>query len=259
MQQPAFDALGLPATYERWETPAAELEARLASLRAPEMLGANVTVPHKRAVMPYLDEVSDLARRAGAVNTIINRRGVLVGDNTDIYGFATSLIEVAADAAERPALILGAGGAARGVVLALRSLGVASITLANRSADKARELASDLADGAIGVIEMSGPALGRALLDVRLLINATALGWHPGEIPLDPILLEALPEDALVADLTYRDTDLLREARGRGLPTMDGLGMLVHQGARAFELWTGRPAPVSVMLDAARQARAARA
>jgi shikimate dehydrogenase len=209
--------------------------------------------------MVHLDEVSGLARRAGAVNTIIPRDGRLTGDNTDVYGFSKALIEACADAASRRVLVLGAGGAARGVVLALQDLGVEAITIANRHQERAAELVAELASGSIATIDMDGRTLAEALFETRILINATPLGWRPGEIPIDPILLEALPEDALVADLTYRDTDLLREARSRALPTMDGLPMLVYQGARSLELWTGREAPVALMMDAALQARSARA
>src|SRR5215204_4547096 len=116
MHQPALDALGIPAIYERWHTPVEELATRVASLRAADVLGANVTVPHKLAVMDLVDAVSPLARSAGAVNTIVNRDGKLFGDNTDVYGFATSLAEVCPNADESTALVLGAGGAARGVV-----------------------------------------------------------------------------------------------------------------------------------------------
>ena len=133
IQQPALDVLGLPARYELWPTPAAELPARIAMLRAPNILGANVTVPHKLAVMDLTDDVSPLARRAGAVNTITNRRGRLIGDNTDVHGFAAALSEFCPNPAGRSALILGAGGAARAVVLALERLGVDAIAIANRA------------------------------------------------------------------------------------------------------------------------------
>ena len=259
MQQPAFDALGIPATYELWHTVAADLPARIASLRDPEVLGASVTVPHKLAVMEHLDEISTLARRVGAVNTVINRDGRLFGDNTDAHGFAVSLEEVCPDAKQRSALILGAGGAARAVVLALESLGVTQITLANRGSARAEALARDLAPTALHLIGMDEARLADALPNVSVLINATSLGWHPGEAPISLDLLSLLPSDAVVADLTYRDTDLLKAARGRDLGTLDGLAMLVYQGARAFQLWTGREAPVTVMMDAALQTRTARA
>jgi shikimate dehydrogenase len=257
MHQPALDALGIPAIYERWHTSAAELPDRVASLRLPDALGASVTVPHKLAVMSLLDEVSELARRAGAVNTIVNRGGALFGDNTDVYGFATSLAEACADLERRTALVLGAGGAARAVVQALESLGVPSIRLHNRSAERAEQLARDLATIPIDLVTDSG--FSDALQTSRLLVNATALGWHAGERPIDLEMLSRCREGTLVADLTYRDTDLLRAARERGLPTLDGLPMLLHQGARAFGLWTGKQAPLEVMMAAAERERERRA
>lgn len=256
MQQPALDALGVPAAFERWHTTAAELEERIRSLREADVLGANVTVPHKLAVMPYLDEISDLARRAGAVNVIVNRGDRLYGDNTDVYGFATSLTEALPGAAGRVALVLGAGGAARAVVLGLDSAGVGRILLHNRNKERAQRLAVDLAPIRLELIDDAG--LPGAMRIAGIVINATSLGWHPGEYPIDLELLALSPSDALIVDLTYRDTDLLVAARARGLATLDGLPMLVHQGARALELWTGRTAPVAVMMTAALAERARR-
>jgi shikimate dehydrogenase len=258
LQQPALDALGIPARYELWPTPAAELPRRVAGLREAEVLGANVTVPHKLAVMDLIDEVSTTARRAGAVNTIINRSGRLLGENTDVAGFAAALGEVDPAPASRRALILGAGGAARAVVLALDAAGVRDIAIANRGRERAQGLAGDLAPIPLTVLDLSQESLRSALPRVMLLVNATALGWHAGETPLPLDLLALLPADAIVVDLTYRDTDLLLAARRSGRRTLDGLPMLVHQGARALELWTGRPAPLAVMRAAAEAARAAR-
>ena len=259
IQQPAFDALGIPARYELWPTPAAELPARVAGLRALDALGANVTVPHKVAVIGLLDAVAALARRAGAVNTIVNRDGRLLGDNTDIHGFAVALGDACPDAAGRSALILGAGGAARAVSLALAGMGVASVAVANRDPDRAARLAADVGPPTPRVVAYDAATLSDELKRATLLVNATSVGWRPGEAPLPLGLLDALPAGALVVDLTYRDTDLLAAARQRGLATLDGLPMLVHQGARAFELWTGKPAPLAAMLAAARRARDERA
>ena len=255
LHQPALDALGIPATYERWHTLAEDLPERIARLREPDALGASVTVPHKIAVMALVDEVSANARRAGAVNTVVNRDGSLFGDNTDIHGFATSLREALAGAAPRMALVLGAGGAARAVVLALEACGVREIIVANRDLARAERLVSDLAPAPVRAELLDDALLSAELPRTDLLINATSLGWHAGEAPLDLELLARLPPDSLVADLTYRDTDLLIRAKERGLRTLDGLGMLVYQGVRAFELWTGQQPPVEIMLDAAKRAR----
>lgn len=255
LHQPALDQLGIPARYERWHTTADEIEARFAILRQPNVLGANVTVPHKIAALRLSDDVSPAAERAGAVNTVVNRDGHLFGDNTDIAGFAVSLSEATAGRLPETALILGAGGAARAVVLALEGLGVAEIVVTNRDLERARKLAGDLAPAPVRVSSLEERALAHELPRTGLLVNATSLGWHRGELPLAARLLDLLPGEAIVADLTYRDTDLLLAARERSLQALDGLAMLVHQGARAFELFTGYPAPVATMRAAAQRAR----
>jgi len=156
------------------------------------------------------------------------------------------------------ALVLGAGGAARAVVLALEALGVSEIVVANRDAARATRLAVDLGAPSLRTVSLDEATLRRELPPAGLLVNATSMGWHAGEQPIDLALLALLPSDAVVADLTYRDTDLLLAAAERGLTVVDGLPMLVHQGARAFTLWTGYDAPLRTMLAAARNARAAR-
>jgi shikimate dehydrogenase len=258
LHQPALDQLGIPAVYERWHTSAADLASRVASLRDPEILGASVTVPHKIAVMSMVDEISPAARRAGAVNTIVNRGGALFGDNTDIHGFGVTVYDVLGGRAPRVAIVLGAGGAARAVVLALEAAGVAEIVVANRDDSRVRQLVQDLHPAPVRPRRLDEDFLTRELPRAGLLVNATSLGWHPGETPIALPRLDLLPADAVVADLTYRDTDLLLSAQARGFKTADGLSMLVHQGARAFQLWTGSPAPVETMLAAARAARAER-
>jgi shikimate dehydrogenase len=258
LHQPALNALGIPATYERWHTRAAEIPERVRGLRQPDVLGASVTVPHKIVVMPLLDEISPAAQRAGAVNTIVNHDGRLFGDNTDIHGFAVTVAEALVGAKPSTALVLGAGGAARAVVLALETAGIPEIVVANRDVERAVRLARDLAPAPVRPVALTDGLLAAELPRAGILVNATSLGWHAGEIPLDSSWLDRLEADAVVADLTYRDTDLLVAAADRGLRTADGLPMLVHQGARAFTLWTGQPAPVEIMLEAARAARNAR-
>jgi shikimate dehydrogenase len=258
MQQPALDALGIPATYERWLTPLSELPDRIASLRAADVMGANVTVPHKEHVLPLVDEISDLARRAGAVNTISNRNGRLIGDNTDVYGLGRSLQLHADTLAGCRAVVLGAGGAARAAVLSLESVGAARIAVLNRTVERAERLRDDLAPAPVVAIASDSEDVDEALRSADLLINATALGWKRGELPLERDRLALLPKTAVVVDITYRDTDLLEASRTRGLRTLDGLEMLVFQGARSLEIWTGLTPPVDIMLSAARTARAAR-
>ena len=256
LHQPALDQLGIPAVYERWHTLAADLARRVESLRDPEILGASVTVPHKVAVMSMIDEVSPAARRAGAVNTIVNRGGALFGDNTDIHGFNETVSDALDGRTPKVVIVLGAGGAARAVVLALEAAGAMEIVVANRDDERARQLAHDLHPAPVRPMRLDEDLLARELPRAGLLVNATSLGWHAGETPIALPRLDLLPDGAVVADLTYRDTDLLLAAQARGLKTVDGLAMLVHQGARAFELWTGSPAPIATMLAAARAARA---
>lgn len=258
MQQPALDALGIPATYERWHTPLDQLLSRVDSLRATEVIGANVTVPHKQHVLSLVDEISDLACRAGAVNTISNRAGRLYGDNTDVYGLGRSLRLHRDALGGSHAVVLGAGGAARAVVLALDEVGASRISLLNRSLDRAERLRDDLAPVPVVAIESGSSAARKALDSAEVIINATALGWKRGELSLPLEQIATLRADALVVDITYRETDLLEAARARGLRTLDGLEMLVFQGARSLEIWTGQQPPVEIMMSAALAARAAR-
>jgi shikimate dehydrogenase len=257
-QQPALDELGIDATYELWPTPPEKVEARIASLRTPGALGANVTVPHKETVARLMDTLSDTARRAGAVNTIIPRDGLLTGDNTDVPGLARSLGESGFSKPGFAALVLGAGGAAKGAMLALESLGAARVMLANRSIARGRETAAALLETSVEVIPLEAADLLAAIGQADLILNATSLGWKPGETPISVDLLNGAPASCVVFDLTYRDTALLMAARERGLRAVDGLAMLVYQGARSLELWTGREAPVDLMMARAREARAAR-
>src|SRR5215207_8510920 len=221
LHQPALDQLSIPAVYERWHTVAADLASRIESLRDSEILGASVTVPHKIAVMGMVDEISPAARRAGAVNTIVNRGGALFGDNTDIYGFGVTVSDALGGRTPQVAIVLGAGGAARAVVLALEAAGAAEIVVANRDDERARQLAQDLHPAPVRPMRLDGDFLSRQLRGAGLLVNATSLGWHPGETPIALSDLDLLPDGAVVADLTYRDTDLLLAARARGFETKD--------------------------------------
>ncbi len=254
-QQPAFDAAGIDAIYERWHTPLQLLPDRIGSLRESDSLGANVTVPHKTAVMDLVDEISVLGQRIGAVNTIINCDGVLHGDNTDVYGFQRSLIERRPTVERDRVLVLGAGGAARAIVAALADLGVAGLTIANRTPAKAEEMARDLHANGAAIIPWTDWDLTAAIRDHSVIVNATSIGWNDEQRVLDPAMFDAFDPDGLIADLTYRDTTLLLDAQAAGIATLDGLPMLVYQGARSFELWTGLDAPVELMMAAAQEAR----
>jgi shikimate dehydrogenase len=257
-QQAAFDACGIDARYELWPTPAEGVAAVVAGLRRPDALGCNVTVPHKELVVGLADERSAAVARVGAANTLVRLAdGRLRADNTDLYGFRRALDEAGVAVRGATVVVLGAGGAARAVLVALAEAGVARLLVANRRPERAARLLAELDLAVLGeVAPLDGPALRDWLPGAALIVNATAVGWHGDETPLDP---DWLPSGAAVYDLTYRDTALLRAARARGLAAHDGLTMLVYQGARSFELWTDQPAPVGVMLAAAEAGLAARA
>ncbi len=251
-QQAAFDALGLDVRYELWPTTAEQMPQRVSGLRSPNILGANVTVPHKQRAFDLVDRASDVARQAGAVNTIIKAEGELLGDNTDVPGFLAPLRSRGLPLVEMRVVVLGAGGAARGVVVALLAAGCESILVANRTLERARGLARELG-GAIEVSDTGSDLIDR-LSTADLLVNATSIGWQSEQLPLNEAGLANLPATSLVYDLTYRETALLRLASSRGLATLDGLEMLVAQGAESFRLWTGQEPPVELMLSAARAA-----
>jgi shikimate dehydrogenase len=247
----AFARLGLRASYQLWPTPAAELPARVESLRAPHILGANVTLPHKIAVLELLDRRDPAVDIIGAANTIVREAdGSLTGANTDAPAFLASLREDAGyEPAGQAAVILGASGAARAAAVALTGARVARLVVVNRTLDRAEELLGDVLSAAdydpqLAACAPDDPELARWLADATLIVNATSLGWRADETPLDA---ERIPPGALVYDMVYRPTRLLRDAAARGARARDGAGMLVRQAALAFERWTGLPAPLDAM------------
>lgn len=251
MHNAAFAALRLDYVYVAFRVAPAALAAAVRSLRALDIAGVNVTVPHKERVIRHLDSLSPLAQRAGAVNTIVNRDGHLHGDNTDVHGFAQSLRGRGVRLRGRTAIVVGAGGAARAALLGLAQLGVVRVRLINRTARRGRALARALGDAAPLVEHAGLEALREAatFAGVPLVVNSTSLGWGGERFP--PLHYAAAPDHCLFYDLAYgRDTDFLRRARRIGRPTLDGSEMLVQQGALAFHLWTGRRAPVIAMRTA---------
>ena len=260
-QQAAFDALGIAARYERWQTSLEELPARIATLRREPYLGANVTVPHKEAVLALLDEVEHLARRAGAVNTIRRDGARLFGANTDVTGFRRALREAGGFAAGgKRAIVLGAGGAARAVILALEQEGTAAVAVANRHPERAERLVRELRTDAspdLVTLAWDEATSATALRGVDLLVHCTTLGMagSPGD-GVSPVSAAALHARLFVCDIVANplETPLLRAARAAGARGLSGLAMLVYQGAAAFTLWTGAAAPVDAMLAAAERA-----
>ncbi len=252
MHNAAFAQRGIAASYGLHETDAAGLAAAVAALRAPEWFGANVTIPHKETVIPLLDEIAPLAARAGAVNTIVKRDGRLRGENTDVGGFLWPLRLGGAQLDRWRVTLLGAGGAARGVAVGLLDAGVTRLTVVNRTAERAAALVAALDDARADLLALDDPWLGGVLAASDLVINAIPTGWRDDDpLPIPAMLLARLPDHALVYDLAYRQTVLLRAAAARGLATLDGLPMLVEQGALAFALWTGQEPPRPTMWAAA--------
>ena len=260
-QQAAFDHYSLPVRYNAWPTPPEDLAASVERLRGPEYLGANLTVPHKEAVLTLLDHVDGWARSIGAVNTIVRREdGSLEGHNTDADGFIRALrLKGGFEPAGARVLLLGAGGSARAAAFCLARVGIAKLTIANRTAERGRSLADDLS-GQIVSIEAVGLArdsLAEVSKDAQLIVNCTSVGMNgggsEGQTPLPAALI---PSDGLVYDIVYNppETKLLADATRAGARTLGGLPMLVYQGARSFEIWTGEAAPIDVMFEAAERA-----
>jgi shikimate dehydrogenase len=258
MQNAAFAALGLDWVYVPWAVPPSAFPKTLETLRTLENFGgANITIPHKEAALESVDELSPEARYIRAVNTIVPREGILVGHNTDGDGFVSSLREEAGEEPRGKRVgLVGAGGGAKAVAYALALAGVAELRVFNRSQERARSLVShletlfqDLEILALGLQHLQPDILGQ--LDI--LVNATPVGMEPTDPPLFDYGI--VPEKLFVCDLIYRppETPLLASARARGCRILNGFGMLLYQGVRAFELWTGRKAPVPVMRHALAQ------
>lgn len=257
-QQAAFDHEHLPVRFELHDVPPRDLAAEIATLRMdPDVIGANVTIPHKETVVPLLDSIGEDAAEIGAVNTIVRAGSRLIGRNTDVAGFRSAL-EALVDGRRPPrsVLLLGAGGGARAVLAILATSGAARIAIANRHLHRGERLARAVAANAPHLTLRPIPWHESVLADeatcADLIINATSLGLH-GASPLPATSFRA---GQYLIDLAYgaNETPLVRAARAAGAEAVDGREMLLGQGAAAFALWTGRGAPLNVMrtaLDAA--------
>ena len=234
---------GIDGAYIPMAVPPGRTEQALRALPALGLRGTNVTLPHKEAALRVCDEVDPVARRIGAVNTIVvDEDGRLTGSNTDAYGLIENLRQRSGwQAGDGPVVILGAGGAARGACFAPADAGVPEIRIVNRTIERAVELARAVSPICEAV---AWENRHDALADAALLINTTALGME-GQPPLE-IALDALPPSAVVYDIVYvpLETPLLAAARARGNPVVDGLGMLLHQARPGFEAWFGVPVEV---------------
>ena len=256
-QQAAFNHYGMDARYIAWETPPDALEAEVAKLRGGDFIGANVTIPHKRSVMDFLDEIDPLAQAIGAVNTIVKIDGKLIGRNTDAQGFLRPLKEDAGfDPEGKRALLLGAGGAARAAAFALCQERVATLAIANRTPQRAEALAAELRGNAattLSALSLADPALEDIALQSDLIVNSTSVGMrHADAEGQTPLSGGAIPHDAVVMDMVYnpQHTPLLAAARSAGARAVGGMPMLIYQGAAAFEMWTAKPAPIEAMFAA---------
>lgn len=250
MHNVAIREKGLNIVYLPFEVEKGCLKEAVQAVRALNLLGVNVTIPHKEAVMPFLDEVSEEAILSGSVNTIVNMKGRLKGFNTDGEGYIRSLQRKGFNVNDKRVLMLGAGGAARGITASLIKEKVGHVVIANRTPLRGEELAKRFSHISLGMIEaipLTFDSLRERIKDIDLIVNTTSVemeGKGRLKIPLN-----LLPKGAIVSDIVYKPfkTPLLKDAEALGYKTINGIGMLVEQGALSFKLWTGIDAPVRSM------------
>ena len=256
MHNAAYAQLGLDYAYVPFPVAPEQLERALAGLAAAGVSGLNLTIPHKRQVIELLDEISDEARQLEAVNTLKLEDGRLLGFNTDLYGFTEAVAETGFSFGGRAVVMLGAGGVARAMGFGAAHAGAGSLTILNRTLDKARELAARIAvyfpDLALNAHGPDTPRAQQAVAAADIVLNATSIGMRAGDNT--PVPVDWLAARAYVYDTVYnRPTALLAAARERGCRTLDGATMLVHQGAKAVEIWTGKRPDTQIMLGVLRQ------
>ncbi len=260
-QNAAFDFLGIEASYQAWATEPEDLSDKVNALRSTSFMGANVTIPYKEAVIELLDEIDDWAKKVGSVNTVVNDSGTLVGYNTDTVGFTQAISEYGNyDPSGEAVLLIGAGGAARAAAYALVGNKVGSLMIANRTYQRAERLASEFSTkDKVSPILLNSPGFLNAVDSASLIVNSTPIGMKHTSVensnPLEGISVKA---GVLVNDMVYNPlkTPMLVHAAETGAKILTGLPMLVLQGAASFNLWTGKEAPVDVMLLAAQEALA---
>jgi shikimate dehydrogenase len=258
MQEAAFAALGLNWRYLTIEVRPEALPDALLGVRAFGMQGINLTIPHKVAVIPLLDEIAPDAALIGAVNTVRREGERLIGENTDGKGFLRGLAQDAhLDPKGRRVVVLGAGGAARAITTELALAGAAGLAVVNRDPARGQALVSDLQNRVHAEASFTAwDHTYRIDADTDILVNATSIGLYPHVDAMPAVDLSAAHPDLLVCDVIPNppETPLLRLARSRGLPSLNGLAMLVYQGAIGFEMWTAMKAPEEAMKDALKKA-----
>lgn len=251
MMEAAFQELGLNWRYLNLEVAPHQLADAMTGVRAFGLRGINLTIPHKVAVIPYLDALSPEARVIGAVNTVRRQGEQLLGENTDGKGFLRGLrSDAGIDPKGKRVAMLGAGGAARAIAAELLLAGVADLLVVNRSLSRGQTMVDDLRQATNGPIRFElWQGAFRVPSEIDILINATSIGLFPDAEAKPDVDLSQSRKDCLVCDVVFNPpvTRLLAEAKDRGMPTLDGLSMLVYQGVIGFELWTGHKAPEAVM------------
>jgi len=252
----SFRHLGLDYVYVAFNVQPEELEGAILGVKSLGIYGLNVTMPHKISVIQYLDKLDDDARRVGSVNTILNLNGKLIGYTTDGIGALNALKYSGVDPSGKKIVILGAGGASRSISFTLAKWAY-EIVILNRTLERAISLVNDIkralgAETNIRASQFNDENLRAEIENADILINATSIGMKPKETET-PVKREFLRRDLVVFDIVYDppETRLLREAKAIGAKTIDGLSMLIHQGAASFEIWTGLKAPIEVMRKAA--------
>jgi shikimate dehydrogenase len=254
-QQAALDAMGIDAKFEGWPTLPEKFAEAVEGLRADDYLGCCITQPHKEAALELVDELDPAAEAIGAVNTIVNTNGRLKGYNTDAPGFIRGLRESTGLEPEgKSALVLGAGGAARGIVYALREAGVTRMAIANRTEERAQVLANDMSRARFrpDAMSLNVDKLANVAPYADLIVNATSMGMRDGSAMKEsPIPPELISGNSVCYDAVYVPpmTPFLEAAEDAGATIAGGLSMLIYQGAEGFKLWTGQDAPVDVMFD----------
>ena len=253
IEEAGYKTLGLNYRYLTVRVEKDRLPDAVNGARAMGFRGFNLTIPHKVAVIPLLDELTEAARLIGAVNTVISENGKLIGENTDGKGFLTSLRDNGIDPAGKTITLLGAGGAARAVSVELALAGARHINIINRSEERGMELASAVSERTNAaasyfrwIPQVSIPE------ETNILVQCTNIGLFPDVTGKPDVNYDTLRPEMVAADVVFNrpDTPFLQEAARRGLKTITGLGMLVNQAALNFKLWTGQDAPVGVMTEA---------
>ena len=257
MHNAALQELGIEGSYVALETPPEKLVEKINFLKDEDFSGFNVTIPHKVEVMQYLDNIDNFAKVIGAVNTvIIDENKKLYGYNTDVYGFVQAISEYSRENLKgKKAAVIGSGGAARAVLIGLIELGIKEICIFARNQEKSEELKEIILQNFTDIkINCSALEDNIDLSEFSIVVNTTPLGMQGKneEIsPLSPESIATLPKDALIYDLVYRPqkTKLLEYAEKRDLKTLNGLEMLILQGAKSFELWTGQTPTIKTMRE----------